>query len=308
MMYENSMVMRYISGETIRQIADDLKLPTQMVMTDIYTSPDFAEWVFSKPCNDDKFLNRFLEVYTNDRERDCAILKIGKVRYNHVKHALITNGELKANREGIYSVAQIKALEKYINKPESKSGERNRIIRRYKVKALYDVIHRATGVRVTEYRRSMGLSKAKLHEELGTNKSVINNCIRFGLLTIPYTDEQIENLFRAGLAMHPDTNNAAPRWRGLIAAIRDIGRYQYVSTKYLYSIVPSVPKTVLYHLRNLPVRLRLYPEQNNLFGYDREAAAQIIGDWLGPKYRWAVRQVDGDWLPLKCGWYDWKTS
>lgn len=307
-MYENSMVMRYISGETIRQIADDLQLPTQMVMTDIYTSPDFAEWVFSKPCNSDEFLNRFLAVYTNDRERDCAILKIGKVRYNHVKHALITNGELKANREGIYSTAQLKALEKYINKPESKSGERDRIMKRYKVKSLYDVIHRATGVRVTEYRRSMGLSKAKLIEELGASKTIINNAIRYNLITIPYTDAQIENLFRIGLAMHPSANHAAPRWRELIRAVRDVGRFQYVSTKYLYSISPSVPKTVLYHLRNLPVRLRLYPEQNDLFGYDREAAAQVIGDWLGAKYRWAVRQVDGDWLPLKCKWYDWKTS
>ena len=308
MMHSISLAARYIGGQTIRQIADELKLPTQMVQQEVYTSDEFVSWVFSKPGNDDELLNRFLEVFTNDRKRDCRILKISVVRYNHIKHALITNGELKARREGIYTESQIKTLEKFINTPEKRNGEHLRVMKRAKVKSLYDAVKRATGVKVTEYRKSVGLSKGKLMDEIGANKSVIRNCIKHGLITLPYTDEMIESVLRVGLAMHHNTNDAAPRWRGLIADIRDIARHQFVSTKYLYSILPVTPKGILYHTKHLPVRVRLYPEQNCLYAYDREAVAQIVGDWLGPKYRWAVRQVDGDWLPLKCRWYTWKTS
>jgi hypothetical protein len=308
MMHSISLAARYIAGQTIRQIADELKLPTQMVQQEIFTSDEFVTWVFSKPGNNDELLNRFLKVFTNDRERDCKILGIGKLRYNHIKHALITNGELKARREGIYTESQIKTLEKFINQPAGRKGEHLRVMKRVKVVSLYDVIKRATGVKVTEYRRSCGLSKGKFMEETGANKSVVNNCIKHGVISLPYTDEMIETLFRDGLAMLHTSNNAAPRWRSLIADIRDIARHKFVSTKYLYSILPVTPKGILYHTRNLPIRLRLFPEQNNLFAYDREAVAQIVGNWLGTKYRWAVRQVDGDWLPLKCKWYDWKTS
>ena len=309
MMHKVSMAARYISGQTIRQIADELQLPAQMVLQEVYTSDEFVSWVFSKPGNDDELLNRFLAVFTNDRIRDCKILGIGKVRYNHIKHALITNGELKARREGIYTDAQIKALEKFINTPEGRrNGNHLRVMKRTKLYALYDVIKRATGVKVTEYRVSCGLSKGKLMLETGVNKSVINNCIKYGIISLPYTDEMIEGALRAGLAMNSNTNRAAPRWRELIGDIRDIARYKYISATYLYSILPATPNGIRYHIAHLPVRVRLYPEQNSFHAYDREVVAQIIGDWLGPKYRWAVRQVDGDWLPLKCNWYDWKTS
>jgi hypothetical protein len=308
MMHSISLAARYISGQTIRQIADKMKLPTQMVLQEIYTSDEFVSWVFEKPGNDDKLLNRFLKVFTNDRERDCKILGIGKVRYTHIKHALITNGELKARREGIYTAAQIKALEKFINTPEKRNGEHLRVMKRAKVKALYDAVRRATGVAVTEYRKSVGLSKTKLMYETGANKSIVKNCIKHGIITLPYTNEMIETAFRDGLAMHPSSNNAAYRWRGLIADIRDIARHKYVTTRYLQSILPATPNGIRYHIKHLPVRVRLYPEQNCLYAYDREPVAQIIGDWLGPKYRWTVRQVDGDWLPLKCNWYTWKTS
>jgi len=308
MMHSISLAARYISGQTIRQIADELQLPTQMVQQEIYTSDEFVSWVFSKPGNNDEFLNRYLEVFTNNRDRDCKILGIGKVRYNYIKHALITNGELKAPREGIYTDAQIKALEKFINAPARRNGECNRLMKRVKTKTLYQMVERATGVKVTEYRQSHGLSKRRLIIETGASKSVINNLMKYEMITFPYTDEMMENAFRAGLAMLPSSNHAAPRWRGLIADIRNIARYKYVSTTYLYSIIPGTQNGIRYHMRNLPIRLRLYPEQNCLYAYDREAAAQIVGDWLGPKYRWAVRQVDGDWLPLKCDWYTWKTS
>ena len=308
-MHSISLTARYISGQTIRQIADELQLPTQMVLQEIYTSDEFTTWVFSRPGNDDELLNRFLEVFTNDRARDCKILGIGQVRYNHIKHALINNGELKTRRIGIYTESQIKTLEKFINQPEGRrNGEHKKVMKRCKIKSLYSIVKRATGVKVTEYRRASGLSKGKLMEETGANKSVINNCLKYGVISLPYTDETIESLFRDGLAMLQTSNHAAPRWRGLIADIRDIARHTFVSTKYLYSILPVTPKGILYHTRNLPVRLRLYPEQNNLFAYDREAVAQIVGNWLGPKYRWAVRQVDGDWLNLKYDWYTWRTG
>lgn len=80
-----SIAARYISGQTIRQIADELNLPTQLVLQEVYTSDEFVTWVFSKPGNTDEFLNRYLEVFTNDRVRDCRILGISVVRYNHVK-------------------------------------------------------------------------------------------------------------------------------------------------------------------------------------------------------------------------------
>jgi hypothetical protein len=309
MMHSISLAARYIAGKTIRQIANEMKLPTQMVLQEIYTSNEFVSWVFSKPGNDDEFLNRYLEVFTNNRVRDCTILGIGVVRYNHIKHALITNGELKAPREGIYTAAQIKALEKFINQPEGRrNGEHLRVMKRTKLYALYDAVKRATGVKVTEYRKSVGLSKGKLIQDTGANKSIVNNLIRHGLITLPYTDEMIESVLRVGLAMHSNTNRAAPRWRELIGDIRDIARYKYISAPYLYSLLPATPNGIRYHIRHLPVRVRLYPEQNSFHAYDREAVAQIVGNWLGTKYRWAVRQVDGDWLPLKCKWYDWKTS
>lgn len=308
MMNEKTLTARYIGGQTIRKIADKMQLPTQIVQQEIYTSDEFVSWVLSRPGNDSEFLNRYLTLFTDNRLLDCKILGIGQVRYNYIKHALITTGKLKCQREGIYTDAQIKTLEKFINTPEGRKGERLQVMKRAKVKSLYDTIKRATGVKITEYRESSGLSKSKLGGETGANKSVIKNCIKYGLLSLPYNDLMIESVFRAGLALHPGTNNAASHWRLLIADIRDIARYKYISTKYLYSILPATPKGILYHTKDLPVRVQLYPEQNNLFAYDRESVAQIVGDWLGPKYRWAVRQVDGDWLPLKCKWYDWITK
>jgi hypothetical protein len=309
MMHSITIAARYIGGQTIRQIADQMKLPTQMIQQEVFTSDEFVSWVFSKPGNTDEFLNRYLEVFTNDRDHDCKTLGIGKLRYNHIKHALITNGELKARREGIYTAAQIKALEKFINQPEGRrNGEHIKTMKRCKVKALYDVVKRAMGVKVTEYRRSHGLSKRRLITETGASKSVINNLLKYEVITFPYTDEMIENTFRAGLAMLQSSNHAAPRWRELIGDIRDIARHKYVSTRYLQSILPVTRNGIFYHLKHLPVRVQLYPEQNCLYAYDREAVAQIVGDWLGSKYRWEIRQVDGDWLPLKCDWYTWKTS
>lgn len=303
-----SIAARYIGGQTIRQIADEMKLPTQMVHQEVYTSDEFVSWVLSRPGNDSEFLNRFLTLFTGNRLLDCKILGIGQVRYNYIKHAMVTAGKLKCRREGIYTDAQIKTLEKFINTPEGRKGEHLHVMKRAKVKSLYSVIKHATGVKITEYRESSGLSKSKLRGETGANTSVINNCIKYGLLSLPYDDSMIESIFRAGLALHPGTNNAASHWRLLIADIRDIARHKYISTKYLYSILPATPNGILYHTKSLPVRVQLYPEQNNLFAYDREAVAIIVGDWLGPKYRWAVRQVDRDWLSLKCKWYDWKTK
>lgn len=303
-----SIAARYIGGQTIRQIADELQLPTQMVQQEVYTSDEFVSWVLSRPGNDDGLLNRYLTVFTNDRKRDCSILKIGQVRYNHIKHAMITSGKLKCRREGIYTAGQIKILEKFINQPETRNGEYLQVMKRVKVKSLYETIKRATGLGVTEYRQSAGLSRGTLIQETGANKSIIKNCIKHGLITFPYDDLMIESVFRAGLALHPSTNNAASHWRSLITDIRDIARYKYISTKYLFSILPVTSKGIFYHTKHLPIRIQLYPEQNSLFAYDREAVAQIVGDWLGTKYRWAVRQVDGDWLPLKCKWYDWKSS
>jgi len=304
-----SIAARYISGQTIRQIADELNLPTQLVLQEVYTSDEFVTWVFSKPGNTDEFLNRYLEVFTNDRVRDCRILGISVVRYNHIKHALITNGELKAPRAGIYTSAQVKALERYLNTPEGRrNGERHRLMKRVKTKTLYEMVERATGVTLTEYRESHGLSKRRLMTETGAHRSVINHCIEYGMISLPYTDEMIENLFRRGLAMFHTSNQAAPRWRQLIGDIRDIARHKHISSTYLYSIIPGTHNGIRYHMRNLPIQLRLYKKQNQLYAYEREPVAQIVGDWLGPKYRWAARQVDGDWLGLKCDWYTWRTG
>ena len=303
-----SIAARYISGQTIRQIADELKLPTQTVLIEVYTSDEFVQWVLSKPVNDAKFIARYLEVFTNDRLRDCAELSIGMVRYNHVKHALITSGRLQAKRHGIYTEKQVKALERFLNSPETRDDKSKRVAKRIDTKCLNRMVTRATGVKLTEYRRASGLSIGRLIEELGVSKSIIHRCIRDGILTIPYDDAQVATLLRRGLAMRPATNAAAPRWRQLIASIRDVARYDYVSTTHLCHILPATSRGVEYHTKILTPRLQLTPGQHHRVAYDREATALLIGEWLGPKYRWAVRQVDADWTPLKCAWYTWKTS
>lgn len=303
-----SIAARYISGQTIRQIADELKLPTQTVLIEVYTSDEFVQWVLSKPINTPKFIARYLEVFTNDRIRDCEILGIGQVRYNHLKHALITSGRLKARRHGIYTEKQVKAIERYLNSPETRDDKSKRVAKRIDTKCLNRMVTRATGVKLTEYRRASGLSIGRLIEEIGISKSIIHRCIRDGILTIPYDDAQITNLLRKGLAMKSTTNRATPRWRQLIAGIRDMARYDYISVKHLCRILPVTSHGIDYHIKTLTPCLQLTPGQHNRVAYNREATAVLIGEWLGPKYRWMVRQVDDDWLDLRCEWYTWKTS
>lgn len=303
-----SITARYISGQTIREIARELKLPTQTVLAEVYTSDEFVQWVLSNPINTPEFITRYLEVFTNDRIRDCETLGIGQVRYNHLKHALITIGRLDARRHGIYTEKQVKALERYLNSVETRNDRSKRMAKRVDTKNLYDLIPRAIGVRLTEHRRDNGFSMAKLTEEIGISRQLIHRCVRDGVLKFPYDDTQIVNLLRNGLAMRATANRAAPQWRRLIASIRDMARYDYVSTRYLYSILPSTRRGIQYHTKALVPRLQLAPDQHCSFAYDREEAARMVGEWLGPKYRWAVRQVDDDWLDLKCEWYTWKTS
>lgn len=306
---QNPYVARYISGQTIKEIATELGMTSQAVMNHIYTSDDFVSWVLSKPSNTPEFVARYIEVFTGVQAHDCAILGISQMRYNHLKHALVTSGRLKARRAGIYTEKQIKAIGRWVSRPETKNVP-DRVITRAGLNptTLHNVIKRATGMRVREWRTTSGFSLAQLQRELGVSKSLIEHCIAEGLLTIPYEVDQIATLFRNGLAMLATTNAAAPRWHRLIASVRDTMRYKYVSTKYLSEIIPATPKGIRYHTMHLPVHLRMYPGQNNLFAYDREEVAQVVGEWLGPKYRWAVRQVDADWQPLKCSWYTWRTS
>lgn len=303
-----SITARYISGQTIREIASELKLPTQTVLAEVYTSDEFVQWVLSNPINTPEFITRYLEVFTNDRIRDCKTLGIGQVRYNHLKHALITSGRLDVKRHGIYTEKQVKALERYLNSVETRNDRSKRMAKRVDTKNLYDLIPRAIGVRLTEHRRDNGFSMARLTEEIGISRQLIHRCVRDGVLKFPYDDTQIVNLLRNGLAMRATANRAAPQWRRLIASIRDMARYDYVSTRYLYSILPSTRRGIQYHTKALVPRLQLAPDQHCSFAYDREEAARMVGEWLGPKYRWAVRQVDGDWQDLKCEWYTWKTS
>lgn len=303
-----SITARYISGQTIREIASELKLPTQTVLAEVYTSDEFVQWVLSNPINTPEFITRYLEVFTNDRIRDCKTLGIGHVRYNHLKHALITSGRLDVKRHGIYTEKQVKALERYLNSVETRNDRSKRMAKRVDTKNLYDLIPRAIGVRLTEHRRDNGFSMARLTEEIGISRQLIHRCVRDGVLKFPYDDTQIVNLLRNGLAMRATANRAAPQWRRLIASIRDMARYDYVSTRYLYSILPSTKRGIQYHTKALVPRLQLAPDQHCSFAYDREEAARMVGEWLGPKYRWAVRQVDGDWQDLKCEWYTWKTS
>lgn len=303
-----SITARYISGQTIREIARELKLPTQTVLAEVYTSDEFVQWVLSNPINTPEFITRYLEVFTNDRIRDCKTLGIGHVRYNHLKHALITSGRLDVKRHGIYTEKQVKALERYLNSVETRNDRSKRMAKRVDTKNLYDLIPRAIGVRLTEHRRDNGFSMARLTEEIGISRQLIHRCVRDGVLKFSYDDTQIVNLLRNGLAMRATANRAAPQWRRLIASIRDMARYDYVSTRYLYSILPSTRRGIQYHTKALVPRLQLAPDQHCSFAYDREEAARMVGEWLGPKYRWAVRQVDGDWQDLKCEWYTWKTS
>lgn len=306
---QNQYVARYISGQTIKEIATELGMTSQEVQNQIYTSDDFVSWVLSKPANTPQFIARYLEVFTNNRVRDCAILGCSQMRYNHLKHALVTSGRLKAPRAGIYTEKQVKAIDKWVSRPEVKNVP-DRVITRAGLNptSLHSIIKRATGMRVREWRTTSGLSFAQLQRELGVSKSLIEYCIAKGLLTMPYETDQIATIFRRGLAMLASTNAAAPQWHRLIASVRDTMRYKYVSTKYLYEILPATSRGIHYHTKELQVHLRMYPKQNSLFAYDREDAARVIGEWLGPKYRWAVRQADADWLPLKCEWYTWKTS
>jgi hypothetical protein len=306
---QNEYVARYISGQTIKAIATELCMTSQEVQNHIYTSDDFVSWVLAKPVNTPQFIARYLEVFTNNRARDCDILGCGQVQYNHLKHALITSGRLKAPRRGIYTEKQVKAIDKWVSRPEVKNVP-DRVITRAGLNptSLHGIIKRATGMRVREWRTMSGLSFAQLQRELGVSKSLVDRCIANGLLTMPYEIDQIANLLRRGLAMLVGTNTADPRWHRLIASVRDTMRYKYISTRYLYDILPATSRGIHYHTKDLQVHLRLYPNQNNLFAYDREDVARVVGEWLGPKYRWAVRQVDADWTPLKCKWYTWKTS
>ncbi len=307
-MSDVSITARYISGQTIREIASELNLPTQTVLIEVYTSDEFVQWVLAKPINTPEFIARYLEVFTNDRIRDCEILGIGQVRYNHVKHALITSGRLDAKRHGIYTEKQVKTLERYLNSLESRGDTSKRVAKRVDTKCLHRMTTRATGVKITEHRRDSGLSMAKLTEEIGISRQLIHRCMRDGLLKFPYDDIQITALLRKGLAMRASTNHASPHWQRLIASIRDVARYNYISTRYLYSILPSTIRGIEYHTNALTPRLQLTPNQYHRIAYDREKTAKMVGEWLGPKYRGMVRDVSSDWQELRCEWYTWKTS
>lgn len=303
------LVLRYTSGQKLKEIALDEKMPVQDVRTAIYTSPEFADWVLSQPSNTREFVAHYCRVFTGVRAVDMEILRMNNDRYNHLKHALLTLGRIKGTRKGIYNAGQMRVITAHIGALETKKDMTKKFVRQgISAESIGQTIRRAVGSSIREYRRENNLSMPQLSEEVGISKGFIKILIQKELITVPYTHTQIASLLRAGMAMMPTTNRASRKWQNLITDVRNTARYDYVSTRYLFDTLPVTSRGIMYQLRHLTPQLRLHPQQKMLFGYRREEVAHIVGEWLGPKYRWAVRQVDRDWLTLKCDWYTWETK